>query len=300
MGEQPADGGQGPTGKLKIGSLFSGIGGFDLGFAQAGFVTSWLVDNNRFCQAVLKTHFSHVPLFSDVRDCGRHNLSSVDVICGGFPCQDLSTAGKRAGLHGEQSSLFFEAIRIARELRPSWVVLENVPGLLSSKAGRDFAIVLSSLAALGYFVAYRILDSQFFGVPQRRRRVFIIGSHRKGGAAKVLFDTQGSGRNAQASQALGQDDSGGNPQGPRTPRIIAGTLTASPNIVHQAVGNQIIRQPITAISAHSQAPDSLGMRTSAWLPPGLDGSRYRTLGNAVTVPVARWIAERIKAASLSD
>jgi DNA (cytosine-5)-methyltransferase 1 len=170
---------------LTHGSLFSGIGGLDLGFERAGFVTSWQVDNDRFCQAVLKTHFPNAQLFSDVRECGQHNLSSVDVISAGFPCQDVSTVGKRAGLGGEQTNLFFEVIRIARELKPDWLVLENVLGLLSSNAGRDFAVILSSLAALGYFVAYRVLDSQFFGVAQRRRRVFIVGSLREGGAAEA-------------------------------------------------------------------------------------------------------------------
>jgi DNA (cytosine-5)-methyltransferase 1 len=106
------------------------------------------------------------------RDAGR---GGIDLVYGGFPCQDVSVAGKRAGLSGERSALWFEFRRIVSELRPQWVVIENVPGLLSSHRGRDFGIVLGGLADIGYGWAYRVLDARWFGVPQRRRRVFIVG-----------------------------------------------------------------------------------------------------------------------------
>jgi len=281
---------------LTHGSLFSGIGGLDLGFERAGFVTSWQVDNNRFCQAILKTHFPNAQLFTDVRECGQHNLSSVDVISAGFPCQDVSTVGKRAGLGGERTGLFFEVIRIAKELKPEWLVLENVLGLLSSNAGRDFAVILSSLAALGYFVAYRILDSQFFGVAQRRRRVFIVGSLREGGAAEVLFESQSGSRHNPAGKNLGEAAFRTDPQRFATNRVISGTLTASPNIVLQALTNQIIQQPFRPTPADSQTTDPDRMRSPARLPEGMDGARYRALGNAVTVPVAEWLGKRLKTA----
>jgi len=283
---------------LTHGSLFSGIGGLDLGFDRAGFMTSWQVDNHRFCQAVLKTHFPNAQLFSDVRECGRHNLAPVVVISAGFPCQDVSTVGKRAGLGGEQTSLFFEVIRITRELKPEWVVLENVLGLFSSNAGRDFAVVLSSLAALGYFVAHRVLDSQFFGVPQRRRRVFIVGSLRKGGAAEVLFESQGGSRDNPARGELEKTASRTNPQGFGTDRVVSGTLTASPNVVLQALTNQVIKQPIARTSINSETLHTNGMRNAARLPEGMDSARYRVLGNAVTVPVAEWLGNRLKTAIL--
>jgi len=283
---------------LTHGSLFSGIGGLDLGFERAGFVTSWQVDNDRFCQAVLKTHFPNAQLFSDVRECGQHNLSSVDVISAGFPCQDVSTVGKRAGLGGERTSLFFEVIRIAKELKPSWLVLENVPGLLSSSTGRDFAIVLSSVAALGYFVAYRILDSQFFGVPQRRRRVFIVGSLRKGGAAEVLFESQGGDGDNPPGKKLEEAAFRNNPQRLGADRVISGTLTASPNIVLQALTNQIIKQALTPTSIDPQTAYADRMRNAARLPEGMDSARYHALGNAITVPVAYWLGKRLKTAIL--
>jgi DNA (cytosine-5)-methyltransferase 1 len=298
MVKHPTRTGHTPAPKLKYGSLFSGIGGLDSGIELAGFVTLWQVENNRFCQAILKTQFPHAQLFSDVRDCGRHNLSPVDIVGAGFPCQDVSTVGKRAGLGGAQTSLFFEVIRIAKELRPEWLVLENVLGLLSSNAGRDFAVVLSSLAALGYFVAYRVLDSQFFGVAQRRRRVFIIGSLREGGAAEVLFEPQSSSRHNPSGEKLEEAAFRTNPQRSGADRVISGTLTASGNAVLQVLTNQVIKQPFRRTPADSQTTDADRMRSSARLPEGMDSARYRALGNAVTVPVAEWLGKRLKAAML--
>src|SRR5262245_16093118 len=156
---------------MKCLSLFSGIGGFDLGFDLAGLVTDAFVEIDKTCQAVLSTHFPHVQVIEDVRDCDGKWFAGIDVICGGFPCQDLSVAGKRAGLAGERSGLWHEFARIVGEAGPQWVVVENVPGLLSSNRGRDMGAVVGSLVDMGYGVAWRVLDAQGFGVPQRRRRV---------------------------------------------------------------------------------------------------------------------------------
>lgn len=176
---------------MRFGSLFSGVGGFDLGFERAGMECVWQVEFDKACQSILKKHWSETELFDDVRTVGKHNLKPVDVICGGFPCQDVSVAGKRAGLAGERSGLWSEFARIIDELEPKWVVIENVPGLLSSNRGRDFATVIRWLAERGYGVAWRILDSQYFGVAQRRRRVFIVGSFGNGSASEILFEREG-------------------------------------------------------------------------------------------------------------
>ena len=177
--------------RMKFGSLFTGVGGFDLGFERAGMVCAWQVEFDKNCQNILKKHWSETELFDDVRTVGKHNLAPVDVICGGFPCQDVSIAGKRAGLAGERSGLWSEFARIIDELEPKWVVIENVPGLLSSNRGRDFATVIRWLAERGYGVAWRILDSQYFGVAQRRCRVFIVGSFGSGSASEILFEREG-------------------------------------------------------------------------------------------------------------
>ncbi len=192
---------------LTVGSLFAGIGGFDLGFERAGFVTRWQAEQDAKASAVLARRFPSAVRYDDVRTIGAANLEPVDVICGGFPCQDVSVAGKREGLGGERTGLFWEVVRIARERQPRWMVLENVPGLLSSHGGRDFHTVLSALADLGFRRAYRILDSRYFGVAQRRRRVFIVlrAGGSGDGAESVLFESTGGGGDSPAGDEARAD-----------------------------------------------------------------------------------------------
>jgi DNA (cytosine-5)-methyltransferase 1 len=196
---------------VKFVSLFAGIGGFDLAFEEAGMECVAQVEIDEQCNQVLTYYFPTADRrIKDVKEFTRDNFrGAVDLICGGFPCQDLSVAGKREGLAGERSGLWFEFRRILEEFRPGWVVVENVPGLLSSFSGphppsdlaegeeweateeSDFGIVLRGLAELGYGVTWRVLDAQFFGVPQRRRRVFVVGSLGNGRSAQVLFERKG-------------------------------------------------------------------------------------------------------------
>jgi len=189
---------------MRFGSLFAGIGGFDLGLERAGMECAWQVEIDPWCRQVLAKHWPDVPRYEDVRDVGRDNLEPVDLVCGGFPCQDLSVAGRREGLDGERSGLWFEYHRILEEIRPDWVVIENVPGLLSSAGGRDFAVILRGLVELGYGVCWRVLDAQFFGVPQRRRRVFIVGHLGDGRAAEVLFERESGAWNPPPSREAGE------------------------------------------------------------------------------------------------
>lgn len=196
------------------GSLFAGIGGFDLGFERAGFRTVWQVEVEPFCRAVLKSRFPKVERYGDVRKVGKRNLSRVDVITAGVPCQDVSVAGKRAGLQGERTGLFYEFARILQELRPTWFVFENVPGLLSSNKGRDFAEVLRVLMVeCGYGVCWRVLDSQFFGVAQRRRRLFVVGCFGKPCPPEVLFESEGctgdSPKGRKAGESIANSITGG-------------------------------------------------------------------------------------------
>lgn len=187
--------------EVEFGSLFSGIGGFDLGLERAGMRCIWQVERDIACNILLKNRFVDAKRFDDVRrvrsyleprNAGRNTTRIVrpEWICGGFPCQDVSVAGRRAGLAGSRSGLWFEFRRIIALLRPTGVLIENVPGLLSSNGGRDLGAILWSLGQLGYGWAFRVLDSQYFGVPQRRRRVFIVGCFgdmRR--AAKILFES---------------------------------------------------------------------------------------------------------------
>jgi len=192
---------------LTFGSLFAGIGGFDLAFERAAMQCVTQVENDERCRTVLAHHWPNVDRsVEDVRDFGKRTWQgrAIDVICGGFPCQDVSVAGQRAGLAGERSGLWFEFLRILGELEPRWVVIENVPGLLSSNEGRDFATILRGLVECGYGVCWRILDAQYAGVPQRRRRVFIVGSLGDGRAAEVLFERTSSAWDSPPSRETGQ------------------------------------------------------------------------------------------------
>lgn len=179
---------------LAVGSLFSGCGGFDLGFHRAGFRTLWACEIDPKARAVFQRHFPDAEIHHDVTKLDGRSLAPVDVLIFGSPCQDLSVAGKRAGLAGERSGLFSEAMRIVDEMAapPRVAVWENVPGALSSNGGDDFATVLSEMGQRWSGVAYRVLDLQYFGPPQRRRRVFAVG-HSGGwaSAAEVLFEREG-------------------------------------------------------------------------------------------------------------
>jgi DNA (cytosine-5)-methyltransferase 1 len=188
------------------GELFAGISGFGLGFARAGIKTIWHVEIDVHCQKVLRRHYPGALLLSDIKDCGIHNLPPVDIISFGSPCQDLSVAGKRVGLiNGKKSNLFFEAIRIVDELKPTFAVWENVPGAFSSNSGRDFATVLSAFQNIGACdIAWTCLDAQYFGVAQRRRRVFLVSDFRGNRAAKILFESESSAWNSAPSREKGE------------------------------------------------------------------------------------------------
>ncbi len=190
----------------------------------------------------------------------------VDLICGGFPCQDLSVAGRRAGLSGERSGLFWELVRILGALRPEWLLLENVPGLLSSPSeapGRDFGLVLGALDELGYGVAWRILDSQHFGVPQRRRRVYIVGcaGGRADRAAAVLFESEGGGRDSTPGGKAGESVTHALRRSPRgvdeptgttyVTAELADTLNASDSRTTGHKGGQaLVAAPLEASDGH--------------------------------------------------
>ena len=192
---------------MRVVSLFAGIGGFDLGLERAGFTTVAVVEKDANCRRLLAERFPHAKQFDDVQTVGAHNLLPCDVITGGFPCQDLSIAGKRAGLAGERSGLFYHLTRITHELQPAFLLWENVSGLLSSNGGRDFRAVLAELDRIGYHGAWRRFDAQYFGVAQRRRRIFGVFARADIGAARcaeVLSLAEGLRRHPAPSQKAGE------------------------------------------------------------------------------------------------
>lgn len=158
---------------ITVGSCFSGIGGLELGLERTrGFETKWQIEWDEYASRVLAKHWPAVKRYKDIRDVVRPE--SVDIICGGFPCQDVSLAGQRKGLEGKRSTLWGEMFRLICEVKPRWVVAENVPGLLSSDAGRFFGNILRDLAGAGYDAEWGVLSAQDVGANHLRERIFIV------------------------------------------------------------------------------------------------------------------------------
>lgn len=166
---------------LTFGSLFAGIGGFDLGLERAGMVCKWQVEKDEWCQKVLAKHWPDVPRFGDICDVGKHNLKPVDLICGGFPCQPHSLAGKRQGA-ADDRDLWPEYCRVIAELRPAWVIGENVPGII----GTILDNILSDLDSLNYTAQTLCIPAAALDAPHIRERVFIL--------ARTLANTKGGRR----------------------------------------------------------------------------------------------------------
>lgn len=199
---------------MKAVSLFAGVGGFDLALTRNGVDVVASVEIDKNARKVLEKQFPNTAILEDVCDVTGQQLfelgfDSNGIIVGGFPCQDLSVAGKRAGLAGARSGLFWEVVRLLEETKAKYFILENVPGLLSSNDGRDLGTVIGALVERGYGVAYRILDAQYFGVPQRRRRIFIVGCLGDDGrtSAEILSIAEGRTRNLETSKSQRKNSS---------------------------------------------------------------------------------------------
>lgn len=189
------------------GSVCSGIEAASVAWGPLGWRPAWFAEIDPFCSALLRQHYPEVENRGDFT--GITNAAGpIDVLVGGTPCQSFSVAGGRAGLDDARGNLTLEFLELAGRLRPRWVVWENVPGVLSIDGGRTFGAVLGRLGQLGYGVAYRVLDAQFFGVPQRRRRVFVVGylgDWRR--AAAVLFEPESLCRYPPARRKARQESS---------------------------------------------------------------------------------------------
>ena len=322
---------------MKVGSIFSGIGGFDLGFQKAGYEISWCVERDQYCQKILQKQFPETQLHSDVTAVDVSKLSKIDVLVGGFPCQDISIAGKREGLKGARSSLFYEFDRYIRATNPQFVVVENVPGLLSSNSGNDFACVLTEMVQRwgAKSIAWRILDSQFFGVPQRRRRIFFVADLRGDCASKILsLSDSGSGntqKSAKAGKAITCTPSGisgtcsskwhkgtGGPAGDEHYNLIVyrwqnsktglvddGTVatlrTSMGSSGFSEINHPLVQSGTDIVRRLTPLEcERLQGFPDNWTEGQSDTQRYKQLGNAVTVNVAEWIAKRIKSLSQSS
>ncbi len=299
---------------MTVGSLFSGIGGLDLGFERAGFEIAWQVEIDEWCRRVLTKHWPDVPKYEDVRNVGAHNLERVDVIVAGFPCQDISNAGKRAGITGERSGLWSEYARIVRELRPSYVVVENVAALLH----RGLDVVLGELSESGYDAEWQVLPAAAFGAPHIRDRVFILawdvayteGARRGMGNAQHIGALGGASdapRDGSATLALSAEHGRREGRSGRPPGDGENGQEQQTPILADAEGHAVgtgLRAGKLAwfgwrrLGDGSSAGDfwavepSVG-RMAHGIPRRVD--RLRGLGNAVVPQVAEYVAECVKA-----
>jgi DNA (cytosine-5)-methyltransferase 1 len=305
---------------MKVGSLFSGVGGLDLGFERQGFSISWACDKEKSCREILAKHFPSAILYDDVKTIDSTKVSPVDVVIGGFPCQDLSVGGQRKGLSGERSGLFYEFIRIVRDMptRPTFVVVENVPGMLSSNRGADFGIILNEMVKQWSprSIAWRVLDSRYFGVPQRRERVFVVVDLTGERASEILDLKTDMRRDIRARATNGKNSisaTGGlfeeNVEYPITLRKsrkaqsdkdfetwvetdYANTLNLFD--VGQRSSVLVAENPNVVRYLTPVEWERLQGFPDGWTEGLSDRARYCQMGNAVTVNVAEWIAKRIK------
>jgi len=269
------------TNALTVGSLFAGIGGFDLGMERAGMRVRWQVEIDPYCQRVLAKHWPHVQRYGDIQSVDWGTVEPVDVLCGGFPCQDISFAGKGAGLAGERSGLWFEYAKAIEALTPRYVVIENVAALRS----RGLDQILGSLAALGYDAEWHCIPASAVGAPHRRDRVWIIAYNAK--------RTRGGG----SVEGEGSDLEG---RGSRWPfRTICGAVSNASieqrdRWVHWTCGWE--REPQEALrdargrgreEAWMSIPESLLGRVAHGVPSRVD--RLRGLGNAIVPQIAEMI-----------
>ncbi len=194
---------------LKYGSVCSGIEAATVAWHPLGWEPAFFSEIEAFPRAVLQHHYPDVPLHGDFTTIEQGQYAAIDLLVGGTPCQDFSVAGLRAGLDGDRGNLSLEFLRLADRLRPRWMVWENVPGVFSANKGRAFGAIVGALAELGYGFAWRVLDAQFFGVPQRRRRVFIVGClGNANAAAAVLFERASMSGHPAPSRKARQDIAG--------------------------------------------------------------------------------------------
>jgi DNA (cytosine-5)-methyltransferase 1 len=295
------------TSGLRVASFFSGIGGFDLGLERAGMKVVFQCEINEFCKKVLKKHWPLVPLQSDILELEASDIPEAELWAGGFPCQDVSLAnqGKRKGLEGFRSGLFYKYAELIAERLPRWILIENVPGLLNSNNGKDFQKVISTLDELGYCVSWRVLDAKYFGTPQRRRRIYVVASLRTFGSAEVLFEPDA---NQQVYRAgLGKKDLVANRFGiglGKEPYYLLqhATIGRKSTAGPQAKGYRNDGEAYTLDSRGSSdvvcstvAP--FRMRKASGISGRLDGNRYRAVGNAVAVPIIEWLGRRIDRAN---
>ena len=298
---------------MTLGSLFDGIGTWQLAAVKAGIKPVWSSEIDNFCRTITRRHFPDTVQLGDINHIA--DAPYVDIITAGSPCQNLSIAGKREGIHGDKSRLFFKAVELVRRIDPHFFIWENVTGAINTT---DFHTVIEeilqepvpfpryfSYAGLvdGRFcqIAWRTLDSQFFGTPQRRRRIFLVADFRTRRAAEILFEHESDAKSVADTQktqrqisdritfGIGRDAFNKSTNAKFKPTILP---DLQPTLTARGAGavayNKIVRRLMHVECERLQGlPDNFTQG-------GSDTQRYKALGNALALPVADFILKRIK------
>lgn len=289
---------------LRVVGLFAGIGGVELGLSAAGHGAVLFSELDPFAGAVLKAHFPDVEIVPDVRDV--RTLPPCDLVAAGFPCQDLSQAGRTAGIGGARSGLVGEVLRLVRDHDPKWLVLENVPFMLALDGGRGMTVLTHWLNQLGFRWAYRVVDTRAFGLPQRRRRVILLAS-RSEDPRDVLFVDDAGVRDpsSEAPSAYGfywtEGSRGLGWAEDAVPTLKAGSTIGIPS-------PPAVWVPSTGVVGTPDIRDAERLQGFPvdWTAPAMNvtgsrqGTRWRLVGNAVSVPVTRWLGSRLSAPAVYD
>lgn len=287
---------------MRVSSFFAGIGGFDLGFERAGMNVVFQCEIDPFCQQILKRHWQNIPLHDDITTLNPSTIPTSDLWCAGWPCQDLSTANTdRKGLTGERSGLFFTFMDLVREVHPAWLVMENVPGLLSAEKGTALETVIDTLEEDGYLGGWISCNAIDAGLPHNRDRVFFIASFRSERAYHFFADSSELSRDsssresskAKARSNFRQVTLGDTPLVVQRRGGFGYTMAKSicPTLRAQTGGHQ---------GGHSDRPILCGEKLDVdrvgeayGVSPRMDGRRGRLLGNAVIPTISEWIGKRI-------
>jgi DNA (cytosine-5)-methyltransferase 1 len=314
-------------------SVCSGIEAASVAWRGLGWKPVALSDIDAFSRAVLAYRFPDVPLHGDFTTIGASDYGAVELLVGGTPCQSFSFAGLRNGLDSDRGNLALEFIRLAWRVRPRWILWENVPGVLSSNKGRDFGAILGALEQLGYGWSYRVLDAQYFGVPQRRRRVFVVGhlgDWRR--AAAILFERHSlQGNPSEGCKKRQTSTTNTCPSLDNESLIAFGWqnsasqgLSASAKLAPTLDASKI---PAIVFTSHTKTQDTVLNNTGRTISPtpsktiirrlmprecerlqgfpddwtlvpyqgklATDSPRYKAIGNSMAVPVMNWIGSRI-------
>jgi DNA (cytosine-5)-methyltransferase 1 len=282
---------------LKVVGLFAGIGGIELGLQRAGHSAQLLCEIEPGAQAVLRARFPEIPLHDDVTTLASLP-AGTDLLAGGFPCQDLSQAGKTAGIEGARSGLVGEVFRLIEAQRVPWVLLENVSFMLQLSKGRAMDVIVTAFETLGYRWAYRVVDSRAFGVPQRRERVYFLASL-EGDPREVLFaDEAGDPPPVERSwdrangfywtegiRGLGWADDA-------VPTLKGGSTVGIPS------PPAIILPNGPVVTPHIRDAERMQGFEPGWTEPSeaviKRGHRWKLVGNAVTVGAPEWIGRRLR------